>query len=236
MEKNALDTHSPIPHPVGGFVGIFLATIALFLFVPLLARGCYANSGLQICFNLLLLSLIYTLSNRKAALIAGIAFAIPFLLFEIMSVIDNSVVFLLLALGIYSVVLMLAIGLLAWRVLTISTIDTDLIFGAITIYLLAGILWAKLYFITETLLPGSFHGIQNLDLAKSGLDAAFHNQFDLLYYSFTTITSLGIGDILPLRHLAKSLTVIEAMFGQLFLATVVAKMVSIWREPVARQG
>jgi hypothetical protein len=56
----------------------------------------------------------------------------------------------------------------------------------------------------------------------------YEQQFNFLYYSFATLATLGMGDIIPLNHLAKSLTVTEAMFGQLFVAIIIAKLVSVW--------
>lgn len=56
----------------------------------------------------------------------------------------------------------------------------------------------------------------------------YEQQFNFLYYSFATLATLGMGDITPLDHLAKSLTAMEAMFGQLFVAIIIAKLVSVW--------
>jgi Ion channel len=100
--------------------------------------------------------------------------------------------------------------------------------------LLAGILWSKLYWIDQTIFPDSYHGVASLDWIHGGLDGAYRNEFDLLYYSVTIMTSVGLGDVLPEHHSAKSLTMLEAMFGQLYVAIAIAKMVSFWR-PVHKE-
>ena len=78
------------------------------------------------------------------------------------------------------------------------------------------------------LTPGSFHGAGILNFDSTTLLNAYEQQFNFLYYSFATLATLGMGDITPLSHLAKSLTALEAMFGQLFVAIIIAKLVSVW--------
>ncbi len=53
-------------------------------------------------------------------------------------------------------------------------------------------------------------------------------QYEKLLNNKATLATLGMGDITPLDHLAKSLTAMEAMFGQLFVAIIIAKLVSVW--------
>ena len=53
-----------------------------------------------------------------------------------------------------------------------------------------------------------------------------------LYFSFTTITTLGYGDVLPASHLARVLATGEAVLGQLFIAILIARLVSIYSRPV----
>jgi Ion channel len=90
--------------------------------------------------------------------------------------------------------------------------------GSIAVYLLMGVLWTIAYDVTETMKPGSFRfgaGYQGPELPTLG------------YYSFTTLTTLGFGDILPVRPLARSLTLLEALIGQLYPAVLIARLVSM---------
>lgn len=155
---------------------------------------------------------------------------IPFIIFDTLSIIYDSLFLMVVAYGFYCIFLLFAIICLFKMIVESKIIDTNLIFGAFTLYLLSGILWAKLYFLADCLFPGGFHGIALVDLKKDGLGAGYENQFDLLYYSFANLATLGMGDIMPVRHLAKTLTILEAMFGQLFVATVIAKLVSVWKK------
>jgi voltage-gated potassium channel Kch len=58
---------------------------------------------------------------------------------------------------------------------------------------------------------------------------------DYLYFSFVTLTTVGYGDITPATDLAKRLAVIEMFVGQVFLITLVARLVSLWKTPEPRR-
>jgi hypothetical protein len=121
-----------------------------------------------------------------------------------------------------------AIAVLMKKILYARKVNFVLIFGALMVYLLAGIVWGNFYFLLNMLFPGSFHGAGELHFESTDFLSIYEQQFNFLYYSFATLATLGMGDITPLNHLAKSLTAMEAMFGQLFVAVIIAKLVSVW--------
>lgn len=55
-----------------------------------------------------------------------------------------------------------------------------------------------------------------------------HSQGEFLYYSFVALTTLGFGDLSPSVGLPQALTVLEALFGNIFLVTLVARLVTLW--------
>ncbi len=96
-------------------------------------------------------------------------------------------------------------------------IDTNKIVGSVTIYLLIGIIWALLYGLVEAFIAGSFSG--NL------LNVGGSQFWDLIYFSFVTLTTLGYGDILPVNTYARTLAYMEAIAGQFYIAILVASLV-----------
>ncbi|MCK5499308.1 MAG: two pore domain potassium channel family protein [Gammaproteobacteria bacterium] len=97
-------------------------------------------------------------------------------------------------------------------------IDMNKIVGSVTIYLLIGIIWALLYGLVEEVFTGSFEGTH---LAEDG-----SRFWDLIYFSFVTLTTLGYGDILPVNTYARTLAYMEAIVGQFYIAILVASLVS----------
>ncbi len=103
------------------------------------------------------------------------------------------------------------------RALTARVVDAEVICAAIAAYVLFGVGWAGAYTILETLHPGAF--------ALSPEDAAAPWNA-LLYFSFTTLTTLGYGDILPAIPIARSWAMIEVVCGTFYLAILIARLVS----------
>ena len=107
-------------------------------------------------------------------------------------------------------------------VLSGEEIVADKIYGALSVYLLFGHGWAFIFIILETLNPGSFAG-----LAQSGTIEGVGSE--LIYYSFVTLTTLGYGEITPVTISARNLAAMEAVTGVLYIATLIARLVGMYR-------
>ncbi|MGH7840312.1 MAG: potassium channel family protein [Candidatus Binataceae bacterium] len=104
------------------------------------------------------------------------------------------------------------------QVLRAGPITSRRLEGSVAVYLLLGLLWAVSYQMVELLRPGSFR----MPAQGGGADLPL-----LGYFSFATLTTLGLGDILPLSPLARSLVVLEALVGQLFPVILIARLVAM---------
>lgn len=126
----------------------------------------------------------------------------------------------------YLFFVLLFVGYTAIRVLSYvlsgQRVVADKLFGALSVYLLFGHGWALLFMILETLEPGSFAG-----LAQPG--AAEGMGSEIIYYSFVTLTTLGYGEITPVSISARNLAAMEAVTGVLYTATLVARLVGLYR-------
>lgn len=106
----------------------------------------------------------------------------------------------------------------------------DAVYGAISVYILVGGAFGILYSLLELNMPGSF---QDSTIVKDGggLD-----QYDLWYLSFITLTTLGFGDVSPVTPQARMLTVIEAIFGVMYLAVVIGRLVSLYSAQLTKSN
>ncbi|MGD2279458.1 MAG: potassium channel family protein, partial [Candidatus Omnitrophota bacterium] len=101
-------------------------------------------------------------------------------------------------------------------------VTPDILAGAVCTYLLLGISWGLLYALLETIVPGSF-------AIKGGTGKAAISSWSVFnYYSFTTLTTLGYGDITPVSARGQSLALLEAVAGLLFMAILVARLVGMY--------
>jgi Ion channel len=111
------------------------------------------------------------------------------------------------------------------RVLTFRTVTLDSIFGAFSAYLLLGLMFAAVY-----------AAVDHLGARHFFADGQPANGKTFQYFSFTTLTTLGYGDFTAAGNGGRSLAVPEAVTGQVFLATLVARLVSAFRGPAERNA
>ncbi len=98
-----------------------------------------------------------------------------------------------------------------------NRVSHDVIFAAVSSYLLLGLVWAYFYEFIEMANPGSFkggHGVMEKD--------------DFFYFSFVTLATEGYGDIVPLTRTGRSLAIVEALAGQLFLTILIARLIGVY--------
>jgi hypothetical protein len=92
--------------------------------------------------------------------------------------------------------------------------------GAVLLYLTIGLIFVALYGFVALSTPVAFTNFPALhgDFAVSG---------NLIYFSFVTLTTTGYGDMAPLHPFARSLANVEAIVGQLYPATLLARLVTL---------
>ncbi|MGD8270127.1 MAG: potassium channel family protein [Desulfobacterales bacterium] len=119
----------------------------------------------------------------------------------------------------------LVVGAILAHVFKSTRITRETIAGAICAYLLVGAMWAHVFSIVEILTPGSFAYTAIEAEATDGPEPIRDQTDRFTYFSFVTLTTLGYGDMTPLTRPARNLTALEAIFGQLYLAVLIARLV-----------
>lgn len=159
---------------------------------------------------------IYAASRNKRNVIILILLGLPWFLSEWVFTKSPETIFA-------SVLFFLFItGTIIDHILHSEEVSTDTLYGAVCAYLLLGLLWASIYGFLEYLSPGIIFVTNNSDV----VDTLTTNE--LIYYSYTTLTTLGYGDVTSLTHEGRIVSVLEAIVGQLFIAFLVARLVAIY--------
>ena len=148
---------------------------------------------------------------RGAAVVGGVAFVLAFA-----SALGAGSRTLGVSALIEVVLLAVASVKMLGAVLSEHEVNFRTILGAISVYVLLGILFTYVYFGVDKLQPGLFFG-QSI---KTG---------DFIFFSITTLTTTGYGNLVPAGQPGKMLAGLEMLVGQIFLVTLIAGLVSLWR-------
>ncbi len=217
-----------IKSDVGGYERIFTilqnykmfnfmcALVILLILTAVLEDYHYAHSLLSTLGVFVFIAGGYAACTNKRSLVILLALAFPWILAEWFFP-ASQVVYLSFFFFFYLIVLLL-------RMIVVSDeITSNTLYGAACVYLLLGMMWTTLYGFINEVFPGSiFSGI---------LPDAYHHHKEInefLYFSYTTLTTLGYGDITSITPVGRLMAVFEAMTGQLFLAFLVARLVSLY--------
>jgi Ion channel len=194
-------------------------TLMIFVFAPLQAAGIFLFQTFAIAGLLVIIGGALIISRNPIALgLMAIAFIANFAVFFLRLYYPWPYNLHLLAGAWFIIAVTLGI-VVARAVFGGGRITYHRIVGAILLYLLIAVAFATLFAFVGLSIPESFKGIAFED------DAALASS--LFYLSFVTLTSTGYGDILPVHPLARSLCNIESIIGQLYPATILARLVTL---------
>jgi hypothetical protein len=200
-------------------LALFLA-LEMFIFLPLQAMGIFAFQGFVIATLLAIVAGMLIISHHPAAVVVmSICLAANVVVFIMRLVYPpwpyNTYI---LAIAWFAIAVTLG-AVVAQAVFRRGRITYHRIVGAILLYLLIAVAFGALFVLIGLSIPDAFKGItfeDNPALANS-----------ISYLSFVTLTSTGFGDIVPVHPIARSLCNIESIVGQLYPATLLARLVTL---------
>lgn len=199
--------------------GWILSILIVGYLIESIFDGPVASIFLTVAWVTLVLAALAAPGIPTALRLGGLVLSVALLVAATFFAIDqsdtaNAVMFLML-----SAIQFVSLLAILIRVLQHKQVGPATIMGAIAAYFLIALTMAPLY-----------HG---LDILGGGdfLNGASGNA-DYLYFSIVTVTTLGYGDVTPATETAKSLAGIEALAGQMFLVTLLARLVSLWGNPL----
>lgn len=207
---------------------VLLVTLVLLLVIQPMVRGFTVKGPVfDILYSLVLVAAILSLCQQRWPRLAALVLGVPALLGKWLAYMRGEPGIDLITLGDHFLEI-LFLGFVAVMILrTIladGRISLDSIFGAVCAYMLVGIACGTFYSAIEIVGPGSFEASGSL---AGALESKATREPVLIYYSFVTLTTLGYGDITPVSAPARTLSWLEAMMGQFYIAVLVAFLIGI---------
>ncbi len=219
--------HRLIEHHSGKFVYLLLSLLFLIILLPILYTTALGQIALNLLLTLTILSSLYTVSQKRRLVVGGLILAgMTFVTMWYSLITSNApVAFVSLCLGM--VFFMFTTISIIVHIFQEEEVTVDEIAAAISTYLLIGMTGAFLYAIIEYLVPGSIVSTTPASPMVRMHGPEFPYFADYIYFSFTSLTTLGFGDIVPATPIARTFSYLEAVIGQIYLTVLVARLVGL---------
>lgn len=197
-----------------------LATLILFPYAEASHFGTYA---FRVIGSFAIIVSVYAANVHRSVLVLAAVLAIPALFERIVLPELNSHSFYVFNIALALVFDLIIIVVIFRHVLATPQPTSETIFGALCLYLLVGFAFASIYGLILALQPKAFYLDPQVNVHS------VPDRFDLIYYSFATMTSLGASGITPVSSQARSFSILESILGVLYLAVLVAGLIGTYR-------
>ena len=197
----------------------FLVSMLAVIVLSPLAEGRHGGViFIQMLFTAMMAAAVYAASARRGHQLIALGLAIPWLFLSWLGELGIMAVPVLLSRGPVIAMSVFVGFVILRRLTTAQKIGVDIMAGAIGLYLLIAMSWAMSFVVIETLAPGSFAG--------GGTPITWS---EALYFSLTTITTLGYGDITPASAFAGIWSTMGAVTGVLYVAVLIARLATLFK-------
>ena len=203
-------------------VQLLIALAVLLIFAPFVEEFRGGGLILSLLFSLVLLAAVFAVANRKRSLAIALVLAVPAIagrwINHYRPDLIHPYVFLICSL----MLLAFVIAHMLRFVLRAPVVTVEVLCGSIAAYLMLGLMWTVAYWLVDQLTPG---GAFSFNTNRGGQSI---NGFTGFYFSFITLSTVGYGDITPVSRFARWLAALEAMTGLLYVAVLIARLVSLY--------
>jgi hypothetical protein len=196
-----------------------LLAVMVFVIAPLQASGILLFQAFEFFFAIILIAGVFVMSGSRIAAVAMLAALVMASTGAILRLKAPSVLDINLFAGAWLIMGITLAWVVSPAVFGPGRVTHHHIMGAILLYLTIAIIFVALFTFVGSAVPKAFSG-----LAVEDSPALASN---LIYFSFATLTTTGYGDIFPVHPIARSLCNLESIFGQLYPATLLARLVTL---------
>ena len=196
-----------------------LLVVMLFVVAPLQAQKIFAFQVFELVLALFLVGGVFFMSGSRTAVVAMLVALAMIVTGAILRLRSPSILDLNLFAGSWLIMGVTMGWVVARATFAPGRITYHRVVGAVLLYLTVAVVFASLFTFVGTLAPQAFSGMIVED------SPALASR--LIYFSFATLTTTGYGDVAPVDPIARSLCNLEAIFGQLYPATLLARLVTL---------
>ena len=198
---------------------LFLALLALLVALPFLSEFPNGRLILTIVNVIVLLTAVAAVGRTWLSFVIAVILVLPALVFRFLALESNLPGYLALSWGFNAVFYTFILANLLQYVFRRDFMSGDKLYGAVSAYILVAIFWANLHGVTQYLYPGAY--------ALGGTPKVL-DMTELIYFSFTALTTAGFGDFTPALVQSRYLTVLEMVIGVMYVAILIARLTGVY--------
>lgn len=207
--------------PMGKFALLLFVLLCIIVTFPFLEDYPSLNKVVVVIGLSTVLAALWAVSDSRVAFVLTALLAVPTVIANLLNSVSDSDQYAYFAIPLAFAFYMLLNMKILRSVIKAETVDWDILCGAISVYLLLGMNWTLIYTFLDLLNPNSF------SIHAAFRDDGVIGNTDFFFFSFVTLTTLGYGDIVPTAVPARVFAVLEAVAGQLYVAVIIGKIISV---------
>ncbi|MBF7729451.1 ion channel [Pseudomonas sp. N040] len=202
---------------------LFASLLLFIAVIPVLDSSTVSQKILINLFNVLnLVAAIAAVGRTRQSFVIALLFTLPILGLQVAGLLLGAKHYLVWSWSFGALFYATTLMYLLRYVFSTDVMSADKLFGAGAAYMLLGMLWMYFYGLSQHFHPGAFalHGVVQAELPVP----------ELIYFSFTTLTTTGFGDFVPLHPATRALANLQQICGTLFVAILIARLAGIYPE------
>jgi hypothetical protein len=198
---------------------LFLAILALMVAMPFLAVTTQGRVIVNLWNLIVLVTAVAAVARSMPSFLVALLLALPVLAFQLLALTSGGAGYFALTWGFGAVFYAFVLVHILHYVLRKDKLTQDKLYGAVVAYLMMAILWAYMYGVLEYFYPGAFSFLGTPKTLDMG---------ELIYFSFTALTTAGFGDITPAVIQSRFLTILEQVLGVMYVAILIARLTGVY--------
>lgn len=207
--------------PMGKFALLLFVLLCIIVTYPFVEDYPWLNKAVMVIGLSTVLAALWAVSDSRIAFVLTAMLAVPAIGMNVLNLASSGSQYAHFAIPLTFAFYMLLNMKILRSVLKASEVNWDILCGAISVYLLLGMNWTLIYTFLDLLNPNSF------SIHTAFREDGVIGNTDFFFFSFVTLTTLGYGDIVPAAVPARVFAVLEAVAGQLYIAVIIGKIISI---------
>lgn len=199
--------------------GLLLAQLLAVLLYPLLEQTPAGRAMLGVLGLVVLAAALWVVRRGPWLTWVGWSLGLPVVLLSVLNAMAPQPEWMVLSASLAAAFYFYATGSLIAYMLQDQTATTDELFAAGATFTLLAWAFADVYSVCQALVPGSFYAMIDPGQTRSWME--------LLFLSFTTLSGVGLGDIVPISPMARALVMLEEFAGVMYIALVVSRLIGL---------